>query len=196
VYSGTIDNIVGLLYAKDLLAVWLKGEQNRTVAHLLRETFFVPEAKNVDDLLAELQAKRVHMAIVVDEYGGTAGLVTIEDVIEEIVGEIRDEYDYAEEISFQVLQEGEYIFSGLIDLDDVNQLTGARLPKDTSDTLGGFIYSQLSKVPSPGEVVEAGGLHLVVEEVSGRRIRKVRAHRVEGLPAEKDNDGNNKTANK
>jgi CBS domain containing-hemolysin-like protein len=196
VYSGTIDNIVGLLNAKDLLAAWLKGEQNRTVAHLLREAYFVPEAKKVGDLLAELQAKRVHMAIVVDEYGGTAGLVTIEDVIEEIVGEIRDEYDYAEEIAYQVLQEGEYIFSGLIDLDDVNQLTGARLPKDTSDTLGGFIYSQLSKVPSPGEVVEAGGLHLVVEEVSGRRIRKVRAHRVEDLPAEKDNDGNNKTAQK
>lgn len=196
VYSGTIDNIVGLLYVKDLLAAWRQGEQDRTVAQLLREAYFVPEAKKVDDLLAEMQSKRVHMAVVVDEYGGTAGVVTIEDVVEEIVGEIRDEYDYAEEMPFQVLQEGEFLFSGRIDLDDVNQITGAQLPKDTSETLGGFIYSQLSKIPSPGEVVEAGGLHLVVEDVSGRRIRKVRAHRIESPPAEMDNKGNNTTTPK
>jgi CBS domain containing-hemolysin-like protein len=136
------------------------------------------------------------MAVVVDEYGGTAGVVTIEDVVEEIVGEIRDEYDYAEEMPFQVLQEGEFLFSGRIDLDDVNQITGAQLPKDTSETLGGFIYSHLSKIPSLGEVIEAGGLHLVVEDVSGRRIRKVRAHRIENLPAEMDNNGNATTTTK
>jgi putative hemolysin len=115
------------------------------------------------------------MAIVVDEYGGTAGVVTIEDIVEEIVGEIHDEYDFGEEAPFQVLQEGEFLFSGGIDLDDVNQLTGSELPKDTSETLGGFIYSQLGRVPTHGEEIAAGGLHLVVEEVSGRRIRKVRA---------------------
>lgn len=193
VYSGTIDNIIGLLYVKDLLAAWRQGEQDRTVAHLMREAYFVPEAKKVDDLLAEMQSKRVHLAVVVDEYGGTAGVVTIEDVVEEIVGEIRDEYDYAEEMPFQVLREGEYLFSGRIDLDDVNQITGAQLPKDTSETLGGFIYSQLSKIPSLGEVVEAGGLHLTVEDVSGRRIRKVRAHRIESHPAEMDSNDNDKT---
>jgi putative hemolysin len=196
VYSGTIDNIIGLLYIKDLLAAWRQGEQDRTVAHLMREAYFVPEAKKVDDLLAEMQSKRVHMAIVVDEYGGTAGVVTIEDVVEEIVGEIRDEYDYAEEMPFQVLREGEYLFSGRIDLDDVNQITGAQLPKDTSETLGGFIYSQLSKIPSLGEVVKAGGLHLTVEDVSGRRIRKVRAQRIESLPSKIDNNKNNKTISK
>jgi CBS domain containing-hemolysin-like protein len=95
------------------------------------------------------------------------------------VGEIQDEYDFAEELPFEVLKEGEFLFSGRIDLDDVNQITEAALPKETSETLGGFIYSQLGKVPSLGEVVEAGGLHLVVEEVSGRRIHKVRAHRIE-----------------
>jgi putative hemolysin len=191
VFSGTVDNIVGLLYAKDLLAAWREGNQDQTVRHLCREAYFVPEAKKVDDLLAEMQAKRIHMAVVVDEYGGTAGLVTIEDVVEEIVGEIRDEYDFAEELPFQILQEGEYLFSGRIDLDDVNQITEAQLPKVNSETLGGFIYSQLGKVPIRGEVVEAGGLQLVVEEVSGRRIRKVRAHRIRSSPAEVERNGNN-----
>jgi CBS domain containing-hemolysin-like protein len=191
VYSGSIDNITGLLYVKDLLAAWCEGTQNHTVASLLRKAYFVPEAKKVDDLLAEMQNMRIHMAIVVDEYGGTAGLVTIEDVVEEIVGEIQDEYDYAEEVPFQVLREGEFLFSGRIDLDDVNQITEASLPKETSETLGGFIYSQLGKVPSRGEVVEAGGLYLVVEEVSGRRIRKVRAHRIEGQTMEMGKEGDN-----
>jgi putative hemolysin len=191
VYSGSIDNIIGLLYVKDLLAAWCEGKQKQTVASLLRKAYFVPEAKKVDDLLAEMQNMRIHMAIVVDEYGGTAGLVTIEDVVEEIVGEIQDEYDYAEELPFQVLQEGEFLFSGRIDLDDVNQITEAALPKETSETLGGFIYSQLGKVPSRGEVVEAGGLYLVVEEVSGRRIRKVRAHRIDSQTMEMGKEGDN-----
>jgi CBS domain containing-hemolysin-like protein len=191
VYSGSIDNIIGLLYVKDLLAAWSEGKQNRTVASLLRKAYFVPEAKKVDDLLAEMQNMRIHMAIVVDEYGGTAGLVTIEDVVEEIVGEIQDEYDYAEELPFQVLQEGGFLFSGRIDLDDVNQITEAALPKEASETLGGFIYSQLGKVPSRGEVVEAGGLYLVVEEVSGRRIRKVRAHRTDVQAMETGKEGDN-----
>lgn len=195
VYSGSIDNVIGLLYVKDLLETWRNGEEGRTVVHLCREPYFVPEAKKVDDLLTEMQTKRVHMAVVVDEYGGTAGLVTIEDVVEEIVGEIRDEYDQAEELPYLLVQEGEYLFSGKIDLDDVNQITSSNLPKDTSETLGGFIYSHLGKVPTPGEAVDAGGLHLIVEEVSGRRIRKIRAHRIETPPAEEENHGrNNATA--
>jgi CBS domain containing-hemolysin-like protein len=194
VYSDTVDNIIGLLYAKDLLAAWRRGGQHQPVANLCREAFFVPEAKMVDDLLAEMQAKRVHMAVVVDEYGGTAGLVTIEDVVEEIVGEIRDEYDFAEELRFQVLQEGEFLFSGGIDVDDVNQLTQARLPKETSETLGGFIYGKLGKVPAVGETVDAGGLQLTVEEISGRRISKVRARRLERSAAESiENENNNET---
>jgi CBS domain containing-hemolysin-like protein len=194
VFSDTVDNVVGLLYAKDLLAAWRQGGQHQTVANLCREAFFVPEAKKVDDLLAEMQAKRVHMAIVVDEYGGTAGLVTIEDVVEEIVGEIRDEYDFAEELPFQVLQEGDFLFSGGIDVDDVNQLTQAQLPKETSETLGGFIYGQLGKVPAVGETVDAGGLRLTVEEISGRRISKVRARRLERPAAKsKENEANSQT---
>ena len=192
VYADSIDNIVGLVYIKDLLAAWHERDLDQKVADLLREAFFVPEAKKVDDLLAEMQAKRVHMAIVVDEYGGTAGLVTIEDIVEEIVGEIRDEYDFAEELAYEQVQEGVFIFSGGIDLDDVNQIAGAQVPKDISETLGGFIYSQLGKVPTPGEIVEAGGLHFIVEEVAGRRIRKIRAEKIEIAETEKephDNSG-------
>lgn len=188
VYAESIDHIVGLVYIKDLLAAWREGELDRSVSELLREAYFVPEAKKADDLLAEMQAKRVHMAVVVDEYGGTAGLVTIEDIVEEIVGEIRDEYDFAEELAYVKLQEGIYIFNGGIDLDDVNQIADAHIPKETSETLGGFIYSQLGKVPTPGESVDAGGLHFIVEEVSGRRIRKIRAERIEEEGTEKVSD--------
>jgi CBS domain containing-hemolysin-like protein len=143
----------------------------------MREAYFIPEGMKLDDLLAEMQAKRIHMAIVIDEYGGTAGVVTIEDIVEEIVGEIRDEYDFAEEASYTQIREGEFLFSGGIDLDDVNQLANAKLPKDISETLGGFIYSHLGRIPNVGEVVEAGGLRLIVDQVAGRRIRKVRASR-------------------
>jgi CBS domain containing-hemolysin-like protein len=185
VYRGDIDRIIGIVYVRDLLQAFRQGRQREPVASLLRPALFVPEAKKADDLLAELQARRIHMAVVVDEYGGTAGLVTLEDLVEEIVGEIRDEYDAAEEAAFQELREGEFLFTGRIDLDEVNELTGARLPKDISDTLGGFISGRLGRVPSPGDVVDAGGLHLVVEQSSGRRIIKVRARRVpEGQEAD------------
>ncbi len=192
VYADSIDHIVGLVYIKDLLAAWREGDLGQSVAELIREPYFVPEAKKVDDLLAEMQAKRVHMAVVVDEYGGTAGLVTIEDIVEEIVGEIRDEYDFAEEVAYEQLQEGVYLFSGGIDLDDVNQITNAHVPKETSETLGGFIYSQLGKVPTPGETVEAGGLHFEVQEVSGRRIRKIKAEKLAG--SEMENGTNDHSA--
>ncbi|MBN1266823.1 MAG: HlyC/CorC family transporter [Anaerolineales bacterium] len=190
VYRDSIDNIIGLVYSKDLLAVWEKSMQLQTVGELLREAYFVPEAKKADDLLTELQAKRIHMAVVVDEYGGTAGVVTMEDIVEEIVGEIRDEYDDAEETPFQMIAQDEFIFTGGIDLDDVNQLTGANLPKDTSETLGGFIYGRLGKVPVSGETVEAGGLQLTVEQITGRRIRKIRAKIVEKVEEEMNTNGN------
>lgn len=191
-YAGTVDNIVGLVYVKDLLAAWREDERVETIKSTLRPVYFVPEAKRVDDLLAEMQARRVQMAIVVDEYGGTAGLVTIEDIVEEIVGEIRDEYDVAEELPYRELKDGEFMFNGGIDLDDVNQIAGASLPKDTSETLGGFIYSQLGRVPTPGDVIQAGSLRLIVEQVHGRRIHKVRANRLEEQSAEKTGDRNSR----
>ncbi len=189
VYRDSIDNVIGLVYSKDLLAAWQENRQNQKVVEVLREAYFVPEAKKADDLLTELQAKRIHMAVVVDEYGGTAGVVTIEDIVEEIVGEIRDEYDDAEEIPFQMISEDEFVFTGGIDLDDVNQLIGADLPKDSSETLGGFIYGRLGKVPVSGEIVESGGLQLTVEQVAGRRIRKIRAVKLPQQGEETETNG-------
>jgi len=188
VYSGTIDNIVGLLYGKDVLAAWHADDGEKRVKGVMRPAIFVPEAKKLDDLLQEMQARRVQMVIVVDEYGGTAGLVTLEDIVEEIVGEIQDEYDLAEEMPYQELPDGSYQFRGGIDLDDVNELTGSRLSKDAGETLGGLIYSQLGRVPSAGEALEAGGLRLRVEQVVGRRIRKVHAVRLEPRQATEADD--------
>jgi CBS domain containing-hemolysin-like protein len=177
VYEDSTDNIVGLLYAKDLLQVWRDGGEERGLRDLLRSAFYVPEAKKLDDLLADLQRERVHMALVVDEYGGIAGLVTLEDIVEEIVGEIQDEYDFAEEPRVEPLGDGDFLLDGRLDLDDVNDLLDAELPKDTADTLGGFVYGELGRVPVAGDRLAAGGLELKVEQVIGRRIRKIRARR-------------------
>ncbi len=196
VFSESIDNIIGLVFIKDLLAAWQAGNLDQQVADMMREAYFVPEAKKVDDLLTEMQATRMHMAIVVDEYGGTAGVVTIEDIVEEIVGEILDEYDFAEELPYEQLEDNEYIFSGGIDIDDVNVITGAQIPKDTSETLGGYIYGRLGKVPIPGEMVEVGGLRLSVEKVLGRRILKIRAKSISTKsPETKTNEPDNGRTN-
>ncbi len=182
VYEGSLDHILGFLYAKDLLKAWKNGEQDQPVHTQMRQVYFVPETKKVDELLAELQSRRVHVAIVIDEYGGTAGLVTLEDIVEEIVGEIRDEYDVDEEMPYAQVGAAEYLFDGRIDLDDVNDLMQSTLPTQEDDTLGGFVYSTLGRVPSAGEEIRAGGLRLVVEQVVGRRIRKVRAWRLPPEP--------------
>lgn len=176
VFEETIDNVIGLLYAKDLLRVQQEGQSLASLRSLLRPAYFVPEAKKVDELLREMQARSVHMALVVDEYGGIAGLVTLEDIVEEIVGEIRDEYDASEEQLYEKLPDEEaYVFHGRIDLDDFNNVMAAHISKDVADTLGGFIYSQIGRVPVGGEQVEVDNLVLTVEQVSGRRIRRVRA---------------------
>jgi CBS domain containing-hemolysin-like protein len=178
VYDDNIDNIVGILYAKDLLAHWRKGGEPRSVRGLEREVIYVPETKAVSDLLRELQSKKVHIAIVVDEYGGTAGLVTIEDILEEIVGEIQDEYD-AEEFYMDRISENEYIFSARLDLDDINDIMAVDLPTDESDTLGGLVYSMLGRVPTVGDSLDVADLHLTVLAVEGRRIVKVKAQRIQ-----------------
>jgi CBS domain containing-hemolysin-like protein len=142
----------------------------------------------VDELLAELQAKRIHMAIVVDEYGGVAGLVTLEDIVEEIVGEIRDEYDQAEEQTYQAINDDEFLFQGRIDLDDFNDIMGTQLPNQEADTLGGLIYSRIGRVPAVGDNVKIKDLELTVEQVSGQRIRKVRAQRTPSTSHNGDNE--------
>lgn len=177
VYQDSLDNIQGILYAKDFLEWWLEDVRDRPLKTLLRPAYFVPESKMLDDLLAELQQRKVHIAIVVDEYGGTAGLVTIEDILEEIVGEIQDEYD-SEEDAFQVLGEDKYIFNARIDLDDLNNMLDIDLPTEQGDTLGGFIYSQLGKVPGVGEFILFDGYAFEVVNVVNRRIKKVRVSRL------------------
>lgn len=177
VYEETVDNMIGLLYAKDLLRVRMEGQRLDSLRSLLRPAYFVPEAKKVDELLREMQTRSVHMALVVDEYGGIAGLVTMEDIVEEIVGEIRDEYDQGEEKLFEQINENEYLFHGRVDLDTFNSVTGCDLPEDNADTLGGYIYSQIGRVPTGGETIELDAMVLTVEQVSGRRIRRVRALR-------------------
>lgn len=184
VYRDTIDNIEGLLYAKDLLTVFHQNGESgasrpQSVRELMRPAYFVPETKLAGLLLKELQTSKIHMAIVVDEYGGTAGLVTIENLIEEIVGDIQDEYDINEEAEYVADGPDAYIIDASMNLDDINELLDVDLPTEDSSTLGGFIYSRVGRVPTIGEIVEDddNDLMLRVESVDGRRIRKVRVER-------------------
>ena len=174
VYDDTIDNIKGLLYAKDLLACWSENlDPVETIRDLIRPAYFVPETKRADELLKEIQAQKVHLAIVIDEYGGTAGLVTIENIIEEIIGDIRDEYDIHEEAEYEQHSPGEYTVDASIDLDDFNNMLDVDLPTDDSDTLGGYIYTHFGRVPIVGETIEDDTLIMNILSVDGRRIRKV-----------------------
>jgi len=190
VYKDSLDHIKGLLYAKDLLTV--RDEERSTVKlkTLLRPASFVPETKGVLDLLRELQSTKVHLTVVIDEYGGTAGLVTIEDIVEEIVGEIMDEYDLAEEAPYELIADGEYLFDARVGLDNFNHIVDAQLPDELADTLGGFIYGQLGKVPTTGETVETEQLRLKVTEIVDQRIRKVQVTRLAaGDDAPRDENG-------
>jgi magnesium and cobalt exporter, CNNM family len=177
VYEDTIDDVIGILYAKDLLRYLRDGRTDVPLRRILRPAHFIPESKKVDDLLRELQQRKVHMAVVVDEYGGTAGLVTIEDLLEEIVGEIQDEYD-AEEPTVEALSEHEYLFDARVNLGEVNDLAGVELFNEGSDTLGGFIYGQLGKVPAVGDTIEFDDVRIEVLSVAGRRIKQVRVSRL------------------
>lgn len=176
VYKESIDNIVGILHAKDLLSSLRDCQHDRPVGDLLRPAYFVPETKIVDDLLREMQRQRTHMAIVVDEYGGTAGLVTIEDLLEEIVGEIQDEYD-AEEPLVQDLGGGEYLCDARLSVDEAEELLGQPIPAGDFDTLGGFIYERLGAIPKEGDRVVVGDALITVVKVQGVRPRKLRVQR-------------------
>jgi CBS domain containing-hemolysin-like protein len=182
IYDGSIDNITGVVYAKDLLKFLRDGEQTAPVQPLAREASYVPETKKVDELLHEIQQRRVHLAIVVDEYGGTAGLITIEDLIEEIVGEIQDEYD-VEEALIQEVSDQEALFDARVSIRDVNDTLDLDIEDEDFDTLGGLLYHELGKVPNVGDEVRVDGAVVQVLTTTGRRVRKVRVTKVPTEPA-------------
>jgi CBS domain containing-hemolysin-like protein len=175
-YDETIDNIVGVIYAKDLLRC-LAENRRPELRDIARPAYFIPESKRVDELLAEFKKSKVHLAIIVDEYGGTAGLVTIEDLLEEIVGEIQDEYD-REEAPIERVSDDEAILDARVSIDELRDLFGFETEDEDYDTVGGFVYHHLGKVPTAGDEVRVDGLKLRVLSVLGRRIKKVRATRV------------------
>ncbi|MEW5947752.1 MAG: hemolysin family protein [bacterium] len=173
IYSGTLENIVGIVNSKDLIRALIEGRADESVDAVMREPYFVPETKKIDDLLRKFQKRRVHMAIVVDEHGVTSGLVTLEDLLEEIVGEIRDEYD-TEEPLYRWIDENTLHVNARIPVSELNDVLESRLPESEDfDTLGGFIFTTLGKVPKPGESVVFKDMTFTVESMNKRRINRV-----------------------
>jgi CBS domain containing-hemolysin-like protein len=174
VHEDTLDRIVGVLYAKDLLTHIREGKAAFSLREVMRKPYFVPESAMVNDLLGDLQHRKTHLAVVVDEYGGTAGIVTIEDLLEEIVGDIQDEYD-REPPLIQPAGAGVFVVSGRVNLDDLNRELALKITdEDESYTLAGVIYSHLQRVPGVGDVLQLGGANLEVLSVTDNRIDQVR----------------------
>ncbi len=193
IYDENIDNIRGLLYAKDLLTYLRKDcdTPNPALKDIMRKAFFVPESKRADELLDELRTNMIHMAVVVDEYGGTAGIVTFEDLIEEIVGDIQDEYDIHEEADYVELGPNVYRIDAGMSLADFNDLLDLELPTDDANTLGGYLFTMFGRVPKVGETLDQDKLVVRVESLDGRRIRKVHVTRkVPPPPATEANNDN------
>jgi CBS domain containing-hemolysin-like protein len=172
VFDGTIDNIVGLVYAKDLLKYWGMDESSVVLRNILRAPYFIPETKNLEELLHEFKKKRIHIAIVIDEYGGTSGLVTIEDLLEQIVGDIQDEYDLEEEWLVEG-DDGVAVVDARLPIEDLEEHFGIEIERDKFDTVGGLIVHLTGRIPAAGEVVEIGVIRLTVLEADARKIKKV-----------------------
>jgi len=182
VYKGNVDQIMGILYAKDLLPLWLQDQKEVELEAVCREPFFVPETKRIGDLLNELRTRKSHLAVIVDEYGGTSGICTIEDIVEEIIGEIRDEHD-AEEEPFLPQDDGSVLVSARVGLDDFEEYFGVALPEGSYDTLGGFIIHVMGKVPGKGEEMIHDGLSLRIHSGDMKRIARVKV-----IPIASQND--------
>ncbi|KRQ87189.1 Magnesium and cobalt efflux protein CorC [Caloramator mitchellensis] len=174
VYDGEIDNIVGILYMKDLFVEMAsKKLEDISIRNLLRPAYFVPETKKIDTLFRELQASKNHMAILIDEYGGVSGIITIEDLIEEIVGNIADEYD--EDVKdFQKIDNNTYIIDGLVSIDEVNEMLNLKLPAEHNDTIGGFVLNLIGNIPEKGEIVQYENIVFTVEKIDEKRIEQIR----------------------
>lgn len=175
VTGESVDDIVGIVYGRDLLKLFDREVPVRSVRSILRDAYFVPETKPISELLREMQASQQHLAMVIDEFGGTAGLVTIEDLIEEIVGEIVDEYDEEEPMIVEV--DGAWIVDARLDVDDLAEVVGVELPSEEWDTVGGLVLGLAGRVPEEGEAFSHKGLLFTADSVSGRRVSKVRVTR-------------------
>lgn len=172
VFEGTVDNIIGLLYAKDLLKCWGQAEDEISIRDLLRPPYFIPETKNLEELLQEIKKKRVHLAIVIDEYGGTSGLVTIEDLLEQIVGDIQDEYDMEEEL-FSRNPDGTFTADGRLPIEELEELFGLTIERDKFDTVGGLVFHLAGTIPAVGDIIEGDGLRITILEADQRRLKRV-----------------------
>ncbi len=178
VFEDTMDNIVGVIYAREVLGFLANGARPADLKSLARPAYFVPESKRVDELLTEMRRNKLSIAIVVDEYGGTAGLVTVEDLLEEIVGEITDEFDREEETIHRI-SDREAILDARVGIDELEELFGVKVEEGDFDSVGGFVLSHLGRMPTAGEEVRVDGLLVRILAVSGRRIKRVRVTKEE-----------------
>ncbi len=184
IYEDDKDNIVGLVYAKDLLPALLNGSKAEApIRGILRPAMFVPENKNVRDMLREFLARRMHMAIALDEYGGTSGLVTLEDVIEQIVGDIEDEHDIQEPEEIKFLDNGQILVAGRMALDELNEEAGMHLSSEQVETIGGFLCELSGRVPKIGEAFILEGRRLTVTEADKKQVKWITISTPEALPA-------------
>jgi magnesium and cobalt transporter len=172
IFEGSVDRVVGVVYAKDLLRYWGARSEELSPAAVMRVPYFVPETKRIEDLLVDFRTRRVHMAIVVDEYGGTSGLITIEDLLEEIVGDIQDEHDLEEEW-VQPQADGSLLLDARANVEELEEFFDREIPRDKFDTVGGFVVHLLGNVPVAGETAHAHGLLLQVVEADERKVRRV-----------------------
>ena len=175
VYSDTIDNIVGIIHVKDLLAALL-DEPTTVIGEIMRPVMFAPETRPIGHLLEQMQNQRVSLAVILDEFGATSGLATIEDIVEEIVGEIEDEYDY-DDPAMETLDERETMLDGTCSVSDVNEQLAISLPEELAATIGGYMFFCLGHIPKVGESVNHQDWVLIVEQMEGRRVSKVRVHK-------------------
>ena len=172
VYSGSIDNVIGVLYVKDLIAAFSRKEKI-DLEKIIRKAYFVPESKKIDSLLREFKRRHVHIAIAIDEYGGISGIVCMEDIIEEIVGDIQDEFDDERE-DVITLSENVYLCDARIDLDDLNETIGSSFPAEDFDTLGGFVFDLFGKIPVKFEKVSWNSWDFIVQEMEGHKVNLIK----------------------
>lgn len=173
VYENTIDNIIGILYVKDLLFLDVNKESPFDLRKYIRQPYFTPEYKSIKELFKEMRTNRNHMVVIIDEYGGTEGIVTIEDVVEEIVGDIEDEYDKKIK-EIEVIKEDEYLVNGNVRIDIINELIGTHIESKDFDTIAGFVIGIIDRLPEAGEEIEYENIRFIIENIDRNRIKKIR----------------------